>query len=147
VTVVQTKTVYGSGSAPTTSAAAGNGIGEFKYAGCYKDSSARFLSGEQFVNLGKVSNTNCVDHCSSKGFSVAGTEYGGECFCGNSLTTVQKLDESKCSMSCAGDASQTCGGSWALSIFTKGGVTPSTPSKRHVHDHFMHHRRGHSHNQ
>ncbi|KAK0646476.1 hypothetical protein B0T16DRAFT_375131 [Cercophora newfieldiana] len=145
VTVYQTKTVYGSGPTPTK-ATDGKDIGEFKPVGCFKDSSDRFLAGEKFANIGKASNTKCVEHCASKSFSIAGTQYGGECFCGNSLTTVEELDESKCDMSCDGDDSQICGGKWALTIFTKDGVAPSSsPKKRHVHDHFMHHRRGHSH--
>ncbi|KAK0623353.1 hypothetical protein B0T14DRAFT_392225, partial [Immersiella caudata] len=140
VTVYETKTVYGNGPRPTQ-AIGGKDVGEFKLVGCYKDSSDRFLSGEKLPKLGKVSNTNCVEYCDSKGFSIAGTQYGGECFCGNSLSTIEKLDDSKCDMSCKGDETQTCGGSWALSLFTKGGAAPSSPKKRHVHDHFMHHRR------
>jgi hypothetical protein len=144
VTVYETKTVYGNGPRPT-GATGGNSIGEFKPAGCYKDSRDRFLSGEKLPNIGKVSNTKCIEYCNSKGFSIAGTQYGGECFCGNSLSTIEKLDDSKCSMSCEGDETQTCGGDWALSVFTKGGAEPSSPKKRHVHDHFMHHRRSHNH--
>ncbi|KAK0711280.1 hypothetical protein B0H67DRAFT_494035 [Lasiosphaeris hirsuta] len=147
VTVWRTKTVEGSGSAPTqTSTPTGTkGIGDFKYVGCYKDASDRFLAGEIRPNLGKISNSNCVAYCTSKGWTVAGTEYGGQCYCGRGLTTVEKLPESQCSMACDGAAGETCGGGWALSLYTKGGVAPSSPAKRHVHDHFMHHRRGHSH--
>jgi len=146
VTVIQTSTVYAGGSTPTK-APESEDIGEFKHVGCYKDSSSRFLSGEKLPNLGKVSNTLCVNYCASKGFSIAGSQYGGECFCGNELSTVEKLDESKCDMPCAGAASETCGGSWAMTVYTKSGVAPgSAPmNKRHVHDHFMHHRRSHSH--
>jgi len=127
---------------PTSGA---GGISGFSYVGCYKDSSARTLTGETFVNLGQVSSTGCVNHCASKGFSIAGTEYGGECFCGNSLTKIEKLSEDKCGMACKGAPNEKCGGSWALSVYTKGGVVPGA-AKRHIHDHFAHHRRGHSHN-
>ncbi|KAK3357330.1 hypothetical protein B0T25DRAFT_154843 [Lasiosphaeria hispida] len=148
VTVWRTTTVEGSGSAPTQTSAPTSGtkdIGDFKYAGCYKDASDRFLAGEIRPNLGKISNTNCVTYCTSKGWTAAGTEYGGQCYCGKGLTTVEKLPESQCSMACEGAAGETCGGGWALSLYTKGGVAPSSPAKRHVHDHLMHHRRGHSH--
>lgn len=66
-----------------------------------------------------VTSAACVAYCDSKGFTVAGTEYGGECYCDNSLTSSSQLDESKCAMPCKGDSSQTCGGPSALSVFTK----------------------------
>ncbi|KAK4222198.1 hypothetical protein QBC38DRAFT_513108 [Podospora fimiseda] len=123
VTVWQTKTVYADDAAPTKSAEKeGAQIAGFQYVGCYKDISNRVLTGKILPKLGDVSNTNCVNFCSEKGFSVAGTEYGGECYCGNALNKLEKLDDSKCSFTCKGDASQKCGGDWALSLYTKGGT-------------------------
>lgn len=148
VTVWQTETVY-QGSAPTQLAQSGQSadLAGFQYVGCYKDQSSRVLSGRVLPDIGAVSNTACVNYCASEGFSIAGTEYGGECFCGNSLSSLEKLDESKCNMACAGDAGQTCGGDWALSLFAKDGVLPSpdSPAKRHMHRHYLHHARIPSH--
>ena len=48
---------------------------------------------------------------------MAGTEYGGQCFCGNQLVGSSKVDESKCSMPCDGIAGQICGGSSVLSVW------------------------------
>jgi hypothetical protein len=140
ITVWQTKTVYADKSAPTQLAQDTSGsadIAGFKYVGCYKDSSSRVLSGEVLPNLGLVSNTACVNYCASKGFSIAGTEYGGECYCGNNLSTLEKLDESKCSKACKGDASQKCGGDWALTLYTESGALPGA-YKRHMHHHLHH---------
>jgi len=149
VTVWQTKTVYGSGSKPTGTSTTKNSsakpIKDFEPVGCYRDGSKRVLSGEIFPKLGKVSMTSCVEYCDSKDFTYAGTEYGGECFCGKGLNTIDKIADGECKMPCQGDASETCGGSWALTLYTKGGVAPAKVARRHVHDHFMHHRRGHSH--
>lgn len=65
-----------------------------------------------------VTSTSCVSYCSVQGYTYAGTEYGGECWCGNNLSSsAQKLDASKCSMSCKGDGNQKCGGPAALSLF------------------------------
>ncbi|KAK5664279.1 hypothetical protein OQA88_497 [Cercophora sp. LCS_1] len=150
VTVWETKTVYADGPAPTKSSSesgpAGN-IGAFKYVGCFRDASDRVLAGKIRPNLGKISNTNCVNYCASEGWPVAGTEYGGQCYCGNGLTSIEKIPESECKMSCEGADNETCGGSWALTLYTKNGKEPKTVAKRHVHDHYMHHRRalGHSH--
>ena len=66
-----------------------------------------------------VTSTSCVTWCKAKGYVVAGTEYGGECWCGSAqdASTVEKTDDEKCSMACKGDNSQLCGGSAALSLY------------------------------
>ena len=56
-----------------------------------------------------------------------------ECYCGNSLqnngATGVVTDASSCSVACGGDASKTCGGSWALNVYTTGTVTsPAEPT-------------------
>ncbi|KXX79540.1 WSC domain-containing protein 1 [Madurella mycetomatis] len=143
VTVWATTTVYACSNCPAPTGQASSAaadISDFKYAGCYRDSSNRVLSGKVLPKIGAVSNTACVNYCASKGFSIAGTEYGGECFCGNNLSTVEKLDESQCSMACKGEANETCGGDWALTLYTKGGAVPGA-TKRHAHHHYLHHAR------
>ena len=55
----------------------------------------------------------------------AGTEYGSQCLCGNTIrsgTTSGKTSgkaSTSCTMRCSGDASQICGGSYAASVYTK----------------------------
>lgn len=56
-----------------------------------------------------------------------------ECYCGNSLqnngATGLVTSASSCSVACGGDASKTCGGSWAMNVFTTGTVTtPPAPT-------------------
>lgn len=94
----------------------------WSYKGCFSDNlNARALTGVTFANIGhrEVTNTKCIAYCESKGFSLAGTEYAGECFCGNELKGSSSIAESKCDMLCEGDSSETCGGSLALSVYTK----------------------------
>ncbi|EAQ91051.1 hypothetical protein CHGG_02986 [Chaetomium globosum CBS 148.51] len=154
VTVWQTQTVYVDDAedlpAPTQAAQQSSGdapadIAGFRYVGCYKDTTARALRGEVLPKIGDASNTACVDYCSAKGFAVAGTEYGGECFCGNSLSPLEKLDDAKCATPCKGDANQTCGGDWALTLYAKGGELPGSGAaalrKRHASRHYMQHAR------
>lgn len=96
----------------------------WSYKGCYSDNvNARVLTGIEFADIGnhEVTNTKCTTYCDSKGYSLAGTEYGGQCFCGNELTGSSSLDNSKCDMPCEGDSTQTCGGSAALSVYSKSG--------------------------
>jgi hypothetical protein len=106
------------------------------YYGCYSDNSNRVLSGVKFVTVksGIINNTNCAGACDSRGFSMAGTEYGGQCFCGNSLNGSTKLDESKCNMPCK-NSTQVCGGSYALSVYYKNSAKRSTSKRERSHMH------------
>ncbi|KAJ9158468.1 WSC-domain-containing protein [Coniochaeta hoffmannii] len=118
-------------------------IAGFKYAGCFKDSRDRALAGEVRPNLGEVSNTKCVAYCKGKGWALAGTEYGGQCYCGNSLTGSELIDEASCDTACEGAAGETCGGGWALSVYSAdGSATVVSKVKRHAHNHLAFHRRG-----
>ncbi|ATZ51432.1 hypothetical protein BCIN_07g00710 [Botrytis cinerea B05.10] len=113
-------------------------ISGYSYAGCYADQeSNRALSGVTFadVGVGAVSSTACVAYCEGKGYSVAGTEYGGQCFCGQNLPS-QTLNASECVMACEGDANEICGGSLALSVYSKSGASKKEKrSSRHLHRH------------
>ncbi|KAM7205083.1 protein of unknown function (DUF1996) domain containing protein [Rhypophila sp. PSN 637] len=140
-TVWATTTVFGGkGPKPTPKPSPSqdsDAVGDFKYAGCYRDSEARVLSGEIRPNLGRISNTVCVKYCASKGFSAAGTEYGGQCYCGDSLSKVEKIADSECSMTCEGAGGEKCGGGWALSLYTKTGTVKAKRSVRsHAHAHY-----------
>ncbi|KAJ3553098.1 hypothetical protein NM688_g3800 [Phlebia brevispora] len=75
--------------------------------------------------------TLCQNMCGSKGFSMAGLEYGAECYCGNSFANNLggPIPDSQCSMACAGDSAFMCGGSWALSVFKQS----SGPARRSRH--------------
>jgi hypothetical protein len=85
------------------------------------------MSGIEFANVGQhsVTNTKCIDYCDQAGYIMAGTEFGGQCFCSSSLIGSSSADASACNTPCEGDGSQTCGGSLTLSVFSK-----STKSKR-----------------
>ena len=149
VTVLSTITVTPSGAAATTTASSSNTTTSstavesgWSSAGCHSDVySNRVLQGIMFANLGQrnVTTTGCVSYCDSHGFTVAGTEYGGQCFCGNSLGEgSQPLDDSSCSMPCEGDGSQICGGSLALSVYEKAAASTKrrrSHLRRHLHDH------------
>ncbi|KAJ9651574.1 hypothetical protein H2198_009160 [Neophaeococcomyces mojaviensis] len=70
------------------------------------------------LNNMDMTTTNCLSYCASKNYALAGTEYAGECWCGNSLpASSTKQDESKCQMKCKGDSSQNCGGQGTLSLY------------------------------
>jgi len=83
-------------------------VSGWAYIGCYSDNrDERALSGITFANLGigKVTMTGCIAYCDANGFSLAGTEYAGQCFCDNVLVDSSPLSECVCNMKCEGDAS------------------------------------------
>ena len=138
-TVIQYVTVTANLPAPSDQAGdrSNSSVGGYQYAGCYRDTSDRVLTGKIRVNLGAVSNTKCVDYCNKAGFSMAGTEYGGQCYCGNELVGSQKLADSACNTACEGDKAETCGGGWALTIYSKDGKASLKEAKarRHADEH------------
>lgn len=55
---------------------------------------------------------------------VSGVEYGRECYCAYSLTAGTALDAVGCTMTCAGDSSETCGGRSRLSVYNNTALSP-----------------------
>ena len=96
----------------------------WKAAGCYVDPvRPRALQGEDLAWWGvKITASNCAKHCDEKGFSMAGTENGGQCFCGNKLEggSAPATNAADCNMPCEGGATETCGGPGRLSLSVKG---------------------------
>jgi len=125
-------------STAVASSSGGDPVPGWTYYGCYTDklaSGERVMSGITFANVGQhaVTNTKCTAYCGARGYSMAGTEYGGQCFCANVIVGSSKVDDSLCNMPCEGDGSQTCGGSLTLSVYTASGSTKR--SHRHLHRH------------
>lgn len=124
-------------SVPSKGNSAAATVGGYTYAGCYQDNIGRVLTGDILPNLGPMTNDKCVANCVSKGFSIAATEYGGQCYCGNDLVGSAKLAEDQCTIACEGNSKEVCGGSWAISVYSKTGAVSMKAAKRaeHVHRH------------
>lgn len=140
VVVTITQTVTRTHTAGVSNSAA-TAVTTFTSLGCYSDSSTRVLSGKEFVNIGdhQVTTTACIEYCDAAGFSLAGTEWGKQCFCGNELVGSSKVPDDTCHMPCEGDSSQICGGDWALTLYEKNGAAASgvkaRRNRRHLHRH------------
>ncbi|KXJ96256.1 WSC domain-domain-containing protein [Microdochium bolleyi] len=91
----------------------------WSYTGCYIDSvSARTLSAAYQPPAFYSRIETCISFCTSKGFPVAGLEYGGECFCGATLPATAVAEPVGCTMPCRGNAAQACGAGNRLSVYT-----------------------------
>lgn len=137
--VSETTLVYTTVTAPAPGPSDSSLVADgWSYDGCYADKKGnglRVLSGITFANVGQhaVTNTKCVAYCAKAGFTMAGTEFGGQCFCGNELVGSSKADESQCNVPCEGDASQTCGGKLTLSVYKTSNVKRRSHLHRHLH--------------
>lgn len=95
--------------------------------GCYTDSTGgRALSGDLTADVtaesGPMDNRKCVEACAIRGYSLAGTEYSGECFCGVVVGNGHgPADDGEvgCNMPCHGASGEYCGGSNRLTMWKK----------------------------
>ncbi|KAH8090923.1 hypothetical protein HD553DRAFT_279680 [Filobasidium floriforme] len=70
----------------------------------------------------------CVETCAGRGYSIAGVEYGQECYCANSFSNGGGATASGCTMSCAGDVTRTCGGSSRLNVYSNNATILGAPA-------------------
>ncbi|PON28441.1 hypothetical protein TGAM01_v202935 [Trichoderma gamsii] len=109
-----------SDAAPTKTPKYDNLPTGWSYLGCFQDAISRILLGAKPVDYlqGDVSSEECIDHCTSGGYKLAGTENGRECWCGSSIRDdAVRLPESQCGKPCQGQSTELCGGSWAIDVF------------------------------
>ncbi|KAF5341506.1 hypothetical protein D9757_014259 [Collybiopsis confluens] len=90
--------------------------------------SRRALTGSSYSDKA-MTPAKCLTFC--RGYKYAGTEYGTQCFCGNSLqnngATGLIKGSGYCNYRCAGDSSQSCGGSYFLSVYSTSMSTLPAP--------------------
>ena len=96
---------------------------------CVRDGPTRLFSTR--INTNGVTIESCVQTCDSQGYKFAGVEYGGECWCSNSLNTKnspvgEAVDLSECREPCNGNQGETCGGNWAITVYQKSDGVPTT---------------------
>ncbi|KAI0099658.1 WSC domain-containing protein [Nemania sp. FL0031] len=97
-------------------------ISEYVPVGCWTDDSsdgkALFYRQDTLESAAMTTET-CLQACLAGGFPFAGTEYGGECYCGVVIGNGTDLatDASTCNMACNGNSSEICGGPARLSLY------------------------------
>ncbi|CAK3895299.1 hypothetical protein AC578_1337 [Lecanosticta acicola] len=105
--------------------------GNMTYWGCWSDQNPPSLK-----TMTYQSNANtielCTKTCADSGNTIAGLEFGTQCFCGTTLGYLAlQVIESSCQSPCPGDSNSTCGGYNRLSIFSNGlpqvNAVPGTP--------------------
>ncbi|CAI6334186.1 unnamed protein product [Periconia digitata] len=90
----------------------------YKYKGCYTDSVNKRTLSEHIYFDAAMTVDKCAAQCTS--YKYFGTEYGGECYCGNMLSAdTATAAESDCQFLCGGDKQQLCGAGDRLSLYEK----------------------------
>ncbi|KAK4580137.1 hypothetical protein LTR86_000340 [Recurvomyces mirabilis] len=114
--------IYYTGTLTTQAAAAPQTSGlpsTWQYAGCLSDNvNSRTLPVQ--INVANNDATTCLNACAAQSYSVAGLEYGSQCFCGalSYVAASGATTSTQCSMTCAGDSSYLCGGPGAMNYYT-----------------------------
>ncbi|KAL8370699.1 hypothetical protein RB595_000861 [Gaeumannomyces hyphopodioides] len=94
------------------------GVNGFNHVGCYTEgTNVRALGTGGGVPAADVSASTCTAACLAKGFILAGVEYGGECYCGNTLGAGSVPASSGCSTLCNGNPNEICGGASRLNLY------------------------------
>ncbi|PIL32445.1 hypothetical protein GSI_05147 [Ganoderma sinense ZZ0214-1] len=100
----------------------------FTYAACYVDNANGRIMGTQNPDDQGLTVESCVTSCHSQNFTLAGMEFGVQCFCGNTLIDGATVgDESTCNMACGGNSQEACGGPNRLSVYTSSGSVVALP--------------------
>ncbi|KAI8811253.1 WSC domain-containing protein [Cladochytrium replicatum] len=90
------------------------------YTGCYADSPApnRLLS---YQAADQQSVSNCVDACTTRGFTIAGLQYGGQCFCGNAIrSNPGTVPVQECMVNQCPNQIDYCGAGYRMLIYVSG---------------------------
>ncbi|KAL2075302.1 hypothetical protein VTL71DRAFT_245 [Oculimacula yallundae] len=104
-------------------------VGNYVRQGCYTEGTGvRALSGAQFNDYVSMTLELCASNCA--GTAYFGVEYGGECYCGQTLdvTSVPAANQLDCSFVCPGDASEYCGAGDRLELYKLGSASSSSSS-------------------
>jgi hypothetical protein len=85
------------------------------YLGCFSDSSQnRDLPYKAYDSVYSTVDS-CVAACTYYGYLYAGLQDGIQCFCGNSYGSHGT--SGNCTVPCAGNSAETCGGAYANSVY------------------------------
>ncbi|TVY19281.1 putative fungistatic metabolite [Lachnellula arida] len=115
-------------SATSTTTATANiypGTTKWEYVGCQNETTLmnntnglRALNSGVSESLELMTVDTCLTYCAGGNYAFAGLEYTKECYCSQLLSALSaKLPDSKCNLPCAGNSSQVCGGSLALTVY------------------------------
>ena len=104
-------------------------VGNYVLVGCQTEGNGTRALPATSIAQDDMSNEVCANYC--KDFTYFGSEYGRECYCGDTLADSSKVaPASECRMLCAGSNAEYCGASNRLSTYKKKDTTPPGEGRR-----------------
>ncbi|OQO10992.1 hypothetical protein B0A48_05247 [Cryoendolithus antarcticus] len=102
----------------------------WSFLSCYTDSSAARTLGTGMSLNGATTVASCTAACGRAGYAMAGLEYGSECYCDAMIRNSPEVATSGCDMLCAGNATEYCGGSNRIDVYSLNAATtpPTNPA-------------------
>jgi len=93
-------------------------INGFASNGCIQEVVGRALNSDRHDDPNMTIEI-CTSYCAGKGYSLAGVEYGTECYCSSQLSggASTSLVSGQCYMTCPGNSSEMCGGPNAIQLY------------------------------
>lgn len=103
----------------------------YTYLGCYSDDSSRILAATS-TDVLRNNPDYCCQWCINVDLSntLCGVEDGRNCFCDSTVRSdASLLPSSACNSACPGAGNESCGGLWAMNLYTATAVvTSATPT-------------------
>jgi len=97
-------------------------VGNWTFEACHTDAingNGRTLL-ERFDISSGVTIESCTAQCAATGFSIAGLEFGQECWCGSSFLVANTTTAAgDCSQACDANHTELCGAPSRLSVYLK----------------------------
>ena len=90
--------------------------------GCWIDGlNGRILQNQQPDSQGNTVQV-CVNTCANAGYTIAGVEYGVQCFCGDALYNgaASAPNQGDCSTPCPGNSAESCGAGNRMNLYSLG---------------------------
>lgn len=99
------------------------------YRGCYAEPNGSRALPEQAYSSSSNTPELCQSSCVALGYSIAGTEYGSECWCANQFSSgTAARPDSDCDFACPGNSAELCGAGNRLSVYSNLTTLPTASS-------------------
>lgn len=106
------------------------GVNGFVHMGCYTEgTTGRTLTyAANTIPNAEMTVAKCTAACLAANYILAGLEYGGECFCGNTISNGA-TPSTGCTMTCNGNSTEFCGAGGRLNVYNyQNQYSPATTS-------------------
>ncbi|KAJ6515444.1 WSC domain-containing protein [Mycena sanguinolenta] len=98
--------------------------------GCYTDTSTSRTLAEASTTSVEMTVESCIAFCTAGGFSLAGVEFGDECYCDYAMQSTGATTRTEnCNKACSGNPTESCGAVNFIDIFWNGTPPPIIPAQ------------------